>query len=156
MSALTELTVEVVGKFDEAGDCSKLLYAPLAEELTYRRTRRYRFEYTGSREALEAFVRTTLVDEVSQEVSIGEAPALDGFLFHLDYGMKKGVLDLEKESVLNYYREIEPGDFEIAVLELATRVYVFGAGGDGDVSERFVLDIVNPAIHTWSIANERS
>ena len=153
--AVEELTVEVVGRFDEPGHCDELLYAPLEGDLTFRRTRWYCFEFEGDRGAVEAFVRSTLVDAVSQEAHLGEEPALGGYRFHLDYGMKKGVLDLEKESILNYYRELEDTGFELKRLELATRIYIFGEAESG-VRKHFIRDIVNPAIHTYTIGDERS
>jgi hypothetical protein len=153
--AVEELTVEVVGRFDEPGHCNELLYAPLDGELRYRRTRWYCFEFEGEREAVESFVRSTLVDAVSQEAELGGEPALEGYRFHLDYGMKKGVLDLEKESILRYYRELEDTGFELKRLELATRIYVFGEAESG-ARKHFIRDIVNPAIHTYTIGDERS
>ncbi|MEM7145968.1 MAG: hypothetical protein AAF591_12595 [Verrucomicrobiota bacterium] len=153
--AAGELTVEVVGRFDEGGACDELLYAPLAGDLRFRRTRWYCFDYEGERGAVEDFVRSTLVDGVSQEVRFGEGAALEGYRFHLDYGMKKGVLDLEKEAILGYYRELEGTGFELKGLQLATRIYVFGEAESG-ARKHFIRDIVNPAIHTYTIGDERS
>ena len=147
---------EVIGRFDEEGDCNRLVYAPLGEKLTYRRSRIYRFEYSGDTAALERFVNETLVDAVSQEVTAGETPALEGWRFYIDYGMKPGVLDLEKEAILNYYRELDDLAFEISGLELATRTYVYGESAGEAVSNQMVKDTINPAIHTWSIGHERS
>ena len=150
-----EQRVEVVSRFDAEKDCAGLLYAPLEEALSYRKTRCYRFEYAGSAPKLEAFIGKTLVDPVSQEVCLGGGPALDSFRFYLDYGMKPGVLDLEKESILKYYGELENPGFEISALELATRIYIFGETREG-TREVFVRDIVNPAIHRWSVCDARS
>lgn len=155
-----ERRVEVVSRFDEPKDCANLLYAPLDEKnLTYRKTRCYRFTFKGDASRLEEFIRETLVDSVSHKLSLGVMPALKGFRFYLDYGMKKGVLDLEKEAILNYYRELEREvDFRILELELTTRVYVFGetSRSGKEVSGPFVRDIVNPAIHRWKIHDDRS
>ena len=63
------------------GDASALLYAPLQRSLTFRQTRRYEIDFDGDAGAVEEFVRHTLLDEVSQELHIGEDPALNGFLF---------------------------------------------------------------------------
>lgn len=151
------LEAEVVGRFDEAGDCDRLLYAPLDRKRTFRRTRRYALEFSGDAGAAEAFLRRVLADEVSQEFHVGGAPALEGDLFHLDFGMKRGALDLEKETILRYFRELEDPGFSIGALEITQRVYVFGdSEGDGLSSDRFVRDIVNPAIHRWNVVDRRS
>ncbi len=142
--------VEVVSRFDAEKDCAGLLYAPLQESLRFRKTRCYHFEYSGDAAALKEFIRKTLVDEVSQEVHMDGAPALDSFRFYLDYGLKPGVLDLEKDSILNYYRELEDPGFTITALELTTRIYIFGETGE-KTPDVFVRDIVNPAIHRWSL-----
>jgi hypothetical protein len=153
--AAEELIVEVVGRFDAPGHCNELLYAPLEGDLTFRRTRWYCFEFDGDREAVKTFVQSTLLDAVSQEAHFGGDAALEGYRFHLDYGMKKGALDLEKESILGYYRELEDTGFELKRLELATRIYVFGEAESGS-RKHFIRDIVNPAIHTYTIGDERS
>lgn len=148
-----ELFAEVVSRFEEPEDCGALLYAPLKTDLTYRKTRRYRLVYDGSETKLESFLEDALLDPVSQDLALGGKPALDGALFYLDYGVKKGVLDLEKEAILRYYRELGTTDFDILELELSTRIYVFGEAGAGGaaVSDRFVNDIVNPAIHRSNV-----
>ncbi|MEM8952534.1 MAG: hypothetical protein AAGD22_00140 [Verrucomicrobiota bacterium] len=150
-----ELTVEVVGRFDERGSCDELLYASVGGDLSFRRTRWYCFEFRGGRASVESFARATLVDVVSQEVTFGGGPVLEGYRFHLDYGMKKGVLDLEKETILAYYRELEDTGFALEGLRLATRIYVFGDAASG-VRKQFIRDVVNPAIHMYTIGDERS
>lgn len=177
-----EQCAEIVSRFEEKKDCAGLLYAPLDAQLTYRKTRFCRFKFMGSASALRNFIRKTLVDRVSQDVALDGKPTLGDCRFFLDYGMKKGVLDLEKEAILRYYGELEEPGFEILELELSTRVYVFGEGAPGRAVKRtgkaakkagkagkavkadqdeevrapFIRDIVNPAIHRWSINDERS
>ncbi len=144
-------TYEIVDRYKEPGDCSALLYAPLDLTLTYRATRRYTVAWTGGEQvAVDAFMRATLLDGVSQEMHIGEDAALSGYLFALDYGMKPGALDLEKEAVLAYYRGLaeEPG-FHLEQFTLRHRIYIFGDAAAQP--ERFVRDICNPAIHTWNV-----
>lgn len=140
---------EISDRFIEAGDANHLLYEPLAGGLTYRRTRRYELEYEGAKEKMEAFVRKTLLDEISQELHAGEDAALTGYGFALEYGMKPGALDLEKEAILNYYRGIPSPGFELKELRIRQRVYLFG--GKGDESGRFVRDLCNAAIHQWKV-----
>jgi hypothetical protein len=136
---------EISDRFIEAGDANGLLYEPLAGGLTYRRSRRYEIQYEGDQAAMEAFVRKTLLDEISQELHQGEDAALTGYSFALEYGMKPGALDLEKEAILSYYRGIPAPGFELKDL----RIYLFG--GKGDESVRFVRDLCNAAIHQWNV-----
>jgi hypothetical protein len=140
---------EITDRYLEAGDCSALLYAPLDQDLSYRQTRRYSLDFEGDEAAVVGFVVKTLLDEVGQELHQGDEAALNGYLFAIDYGMKPGALDLEKEAVVAFYQNLKAPGFELNDLKLEQRVYVFG---EGDASpDRFVRDICNPAIHTWSV-----
>ena len=142
-------TYEISDRFIEAGDANHLLYEPLSSGLTFRRTRRYELEFEGERAAMDAFVRKTLFDGISQDLHEGDAPGLSGFTFFLDYGMKPGALDLEKETILRYYAGITEPGFELKNLRIRQRIYLFG--GKGDESDRFVRDICNAAIHQWNV-----
>ena len=126
-----------------------MLYAPLEEALTYRQTRRYTLDFEGDESAAVDFVSKTLLDEVGQELHQGDDAALGNYLFVVDYGMKPGALDLEKEAVMAYYRNLETTNFELDDLKIEQRIYVFGEGSAS--ADRFVRDICNPAIHTWSV-----
>lgn len=140
---------EISDRFIEAADASHLLYEPVERELTFRRTRRYELEAEGDQDKLEAFVKKTLLDDISQELHFGEDPALKDFVFVLEYGMKPGALDLEKEAILTYYKGIEDPGFELKDLKIRQRLYLFG---DKDAkSDRFVRDICNAAIHNWNV-----
>jgi hypothetical protein len=147
------LLAEVIGKYDHPADASKLLYAPLGEALTYRETRRYTVDYTGDTAACETFLTKVLSNSTSHELRLGEAPALTGASFHLDYGMKPGALDLEKETILAYFRGLENPGFELTSLKIQRRVYLYGAtpASAQPLSERFVKDIVNPAVHHYDV-----
>lgn len=140
---------EIVDRYLEAGDCSALLYAPLDEALSYRQTRRYTLDFEGDEAAAADFVSKTLLDEVGQELHQGESAALEHYLFAIDYGMKPGALDLEKEAVMNYYHKLENAGIKLNELKIERRVYVFG---ESSISpDRFVSDICNPAVHTWTV-----
>jgi hypothetical protein len=141
-------TYEIAGRFETEGNAQSLLYAPPPRPLTFRKTMRYVFDYDGSEEALDAFVSTVLVDAISQEEHHDGAPLWPNAAFILDYGMKGGALDLEKEMILNYYRTLKEPGFTLRKLNLKTRVYVFGEGAEPSL---FVRDIVNPAIHTHEV-----
>ena len=96
-----------------------------------------------------------LADEVSHDLITGDAPALSGAAFTLDYGMKGGALDLEKETILAHHRGDDGAGFSITSLRIHRRLYVFDDSGAADApqfADRFVRDIVNPAIHTWKVS----
>lgn len=139
---------EILGKFDRESDCQKLLYAPLPHPLTHRETTLYRIDYEGDEASLTSFVGKVLLDPISQELREGSNSAFEKAAFILEYGMKGGALDLEKEMILSYYRSLPSPGFELQKLILRRRVYVFGEGAD---PAPFVRDICNPAIHTWEV-----
>jgi len=141
-------TYEIAGKFETEGSAQVLLYAPPPRPLTFRKTMRYHFDYEGSETALDAFVSTVLVDPISQEDHHDGEPLWPNATFILDYGMKGGALDLEKEQILSYYQTLKNPVFTIHKLTLKTRLYVFGEGAE---PSQFVRDIVNPAIHTHEV-----
>ena len=144
------LHAEVTGRFDHAGDANKLVYSPLPSPHTYHATRCYTLEFSGDEAAARAFVEKTLVEEVSQHVHFGESPALQGHTFILDYGFKPGALDLERETILSYYRGLAEPGFTLHKLSITQRIYIF-AEKDAAPPEKFVRDIVNPAIHRHAI-----
>lgn len=141
-------TFEILGKFDTEANCHKVLYAPVEHPWTFRETQVYQIDYDGDTDALRAFVSQVLLDPISQELKNGDEKAFPEAAFVLEYGMKGGALDLEKETILNYYRSIPEKTFDLQKLTLRKRVHVFGEGAD---SEPFVRDICNPAIHTWEV-----
>ena len=154
------LTAEVIGLLDSPADCSKLLYAPLSEPLTFRQTRRYHLEFSGSEDAAKAFIEKVLYDKISERLHFGDDAAIEGARFALDYGMKDGALDLEKETVMRYYRETaeagNAGGLEISDFKITHRIYVFSADASATTEPgRFIKDVCNPAIHTWSVTDAR-
>ena len=152
---MPSLQAEVIGRYDRAGDANHLLYTPLPRKLSVRETRRYTVEFEGDRDALTGFLKKVLADEVSHDLITGDAPALSGAAFTLDYGMKGGALDLEKETILAHHRGDDGAGFSITSLRIHRRLYVFDDSGAADApqfADRFVRDIVNPAIHTWKVS----
>lgn len=139
---------EILGQFDRESDCQKLLYAPLQQKLSFRETTVYKVDYEGDAAALEGFVRQVLLDPISQTLRDGATPAFEKAAFVLEYGMKGGALDLEKETILAYYRSLSSPAFQINRLMLRKRIYVFGENAP---DAPFVRDICNPAIHTWEV-----
>ncbi len=148
---MSSLTAEVVGLFDHEGDANKLLYTPLDGSCTFRQTRRYELEYEGDADAAEAFVRRTLVDEFAEEVHFNKDAALDGYAFYLDYWMKPGALDLEKEAILASHRGAREKRIEITSLKLTHRIYIISDAAQEPA--RFIRDVCNPAIHVWSVTD---
>ncbi len=144
----TTTVYEISNVFDKEGDAEALLYAPPAHPLRYRKTIRYLLDYEGDSAALDAFVHDVLVDRISQKANQDEAPLWQNATFILDYGMKGGALDLEKEAILGYYRKLESPRFDLKKLTLKTRLYIFGEGADPTL---FVRDIVNPAIQVSEV-----
>lgn len=152
---MPSLTAEVTGLYDHAADAGSFLYAPPPRPLTVRQSRRYLVEYEGDAAALTAFLSKVLADPVSHALQTSGAPAWDGAAFLLDYGMKGGALDLEKETILAHHKGDAGAGFTIQSLRIQRRLYVFDpapAGDTAELSARFVRDIVNPAIHTWQIS----
>lgn len=143
-------TAEVSTRLARPKNCQALLYAPLEKSLTYLHTQRYLFEFSGEEAALTEFIRKVLVDDVCQDLHLNAGPVYQNALFYLDYGMKPGVLDLEKETILKYHRETPAGPFAIKSLKIEKRLYIFGDPGVTS-AEPFIKDIVNPAIHTWTV-----
>ncbi len=140
---------EISDRYIEPGDANELLYEPLEGGVTYRSTRRYEVEFDGEKMALEAFVKKTLFDPISQEFHEGEDSAFEDYSFVLEFGMKPGALDLEKEAILTYYRGIKNLGFELKSLTIRQRIYLFGAKLEDP--DRFIRDICNAAIHNWSV-----
>lgn len=148
---MATLTFEVFSRFQSATDANKLLYTPIADELTYNHTRLYTAECEGDIEAARAYLRSVLVEPISQKVQEDGTPALDGELFCISYGIKKGALDLEKEAILTNYRGRKGLPFTLEALTITQKVYIFGHGDKAALSARFCNDVCNPAIHTWSV-----
>ena len=96
------------------------------------------------------------MDSYAEDVHFTGSPAIGDYAFFIDYSMKPGALDLEKEAILESYRGARERSIEIASLRITRRIYVFA---DGALSpDRFIRDICNSAIHVWSVteANDRN
>ncbi|MAB61486.1 MAG: hypothetical protein CMO46_13275 [Verrucomicrobiales bacterium] len=145
------LTVEVVGKFESEQDTSKLLYAPLEQTAAFRKSRVYQIKYDGTEDQASSFVLRSLVDQYADEVSFSGAPYFKNFKFFIDYGMKPGALDLEREAIVSSQKDSNASEFKLLSLELSQRIYIFSDTEIG--SELFVRDVCNPAIHVWSVTD---
>ncbi|MCP4849309.1 MAG: hypothetical protein GY899_15320 [Verrucomicrobiaceae bacterium] len=149
------LTAEVIGKLDGKGDADTLVYAPMGGDCTYQKTRVYSIDYNGASNDAEQFVMGTLVDGYAEEVSFTGEPAIENYAFFIDYGMKPGALDLEKEAIMSSHRGARDRSIDISSLKITQRVYIFSGGEVAP--NRFIRDICNSAIHVWSVteANDR-
>jgi len=143
---------EITDRFLEPGEAGDLLYSPPPGDFTYRRTRRYEFDFNGDEVKLNSFVADTLVDQISQTMLCGVDAAFNGAQFTLDYGMKPGALDLEKEAIVSYYRGLKNPGFELINLKIRQRIYLFPDKSGKKADPRaFVRDICNAAVHNWNI-----
>jgi phosphoribosylformylglycinamidine (FGAM) synthase PurS component len=150
------LAIEVSQRLQGRRSCNALLYVPREDAPGFQSTRRYEFEYNGSRDGVERFARRVLLDPVSQEMHFGDQPVYPGYSFILDYGMKPGALDLEKEAVLQFYRETHDSGCSVEGLRITKRLYIFRESGEEPSAASLVRDIVNPAIHSWKITHADS
>lgn len=144
--------LEVLNRYAAERSCDALLYAPLSSVLTCRETRVYEIAFSGDGEALRAFARRVLVDDVTEEICEGADPAIPSFRFYIDIALKPGLLNLEKEYIMKYYRSSGPHPFAIDDLTIQRRVYVIGEN-DSVAPTRFVKDMVNPVIHVWKVVD---
>ena len=146
------LHFEVISRFQEAADADHLLYTPIHAGLSSRHSRVYSVDVDGDVDKAKEYLLSVLVDEIAQEVGEKPEPLLKNALFVLDYGMKAGALDLEKEAILTNYRGRKELPFTIGKLTITRRVYVFGEGDKAALSAHFAKDVCNPAIHNWTVA----
>ncbi len=143
--------VEILNRFQPDTDAGRLLYTPADTGMTCRTTRRYAFQYTGRLDSLQDFVRTVLLDPISEDLHEAARPCLDEFAFYLDISLKPGLLDLEKEAVVQYVRDRQDADWTLETLSVGRRYYFLGTGLIGP--EPFIRDMVNPVIHTWNVVH---
>jgi len=144
--------IEIVNRYAREKSCNELLYAPVDSDLRARETRGYRIDFSGEISALRTFAHDVLADAVSEEIHEGESSALEGARFYIDVALRADCLDLEKEYILKFYRELEDPGFTIENLTVFHRYYLFG--DDPAIgAERFVRDICNPVIHTWKVVS---
>lgn len=146
------LHFEVISRFQEAADADHLLYTPIHAGLTSRHSRVYSVEVEGDADKAREYMLSVLVDQIAQEVGESNEPLLKDALFILDYGMKAGALDLEKEAILTNYRGRKGLPFTLGKLIITQRVYVFGKGDKEALAAHFAKDVCNPAIHHWTVA----
>lgn len=154
MSSAGEQTVEfeVINQFAAPESADHLLYAPLGQPATVRRSRLIRIRFSGDAAALEEFVRSVLVDPIAQElVENGQQP-WTGWRFRLERAIKAGALDNEREMILAYARGTELRGFQLLDLRLAERFYVF-SDSESLSSSPFVRDLVNGAVQNYELVS---
>jgi hypothetical protein len=141
---------EIVNRYAPERSINALLYTPVKSALRCRETRLYELDTEGPEERVAAFVRKVLADPVSDTVHAGEAPALGDWCYIVDVWMKPGVLDLEKNMILQFFHELPDPGFSLRRLRLVRRLYLGGAEEDVP-PERVIRDVVNPAIQTQRV-----
>ncbi len=149
---MEQLHFEVFSRFRPAADANRLLYTPIADKLTFRQSRLYTADCEGDIDAAREYLRTVLVDTISQNVVEDGTPAFSGELFCISYGIKKGVLDLEKEAIMSNYAGRSGLAFTLHRLSISQKIYIYGAGDRATLAARFCRDVCNPAIHSWTIS----
>ncbi len=147
-------TIELHNALAPALTANDLLYVPVQDPPRIKRTRRYLFTYEGDPAALDRFARRVLVDEVSEDLHAGEAPLFGDAGAVLDMTLKPGLLDHEREAVLEYADHAAPDGVEVQDLRIHQRMYIFDTGGTFS-PDRLVRDLVNPAIHQWTVTDPR-
>ena len=145
--------IEITNRFAHPEDANKLLYTPRPQQVSFQRTKVYFCDVMGDHAAFLAWMRRVVLDVVSQDLHCGEAPAITDSNTILEYGMKPGALDHEREMILaEYHRE---GDttlgFSLTNLRLRSRIYLSAADHGTVDATPFVKDIVNPAVHTHRV-----
>lgn len=144
--------LEVAGRFEQKRPLQELLYAPVAEDVSYRQSRVYEVNCSGDPAAAENFLRTVLVDEIGQIASSDSAPLFEGSRAIVDIGLKRGVLDLERECVKDHYKNSAPAGFVISDLKIFQRIYIFGQVLEQRLPE-LLRGVVNPAVQEWSLCH---
>lgn len=150
-----EYELEVADRFSPREPAEDVLYSGENLRGDVETTRLYRLTTGASRDALEAFVLDVLVDEVSQRWELRPADE-DGslhqdFCHRLDVGLKPGVLDLEREYLLEFLEEAPDPRLTLEGLTILKRHYLFASNGDQRLLETARRDLVNPVVHRWSV-----
>jgi len=146
-----QLQIEITNRFDLPVDANSLLYTPRPGDVLARRTKVYVCDIDGDPDAAVAWLERIILDKVSQHLHRGSEPALDDAQVIIDYGMKPGALDHEREMILDEFAHsgMDAG-FTFDKLRLHHRIYLFSESGAVDPAP-FVRDIINPAIHTHAL-----
>lgn len=140
---------ELVNRHQPWRDARGLRYAPDSDGCQYRLTRQYRIAFDGDPDAVRAFVREVLQDEVSDSLCENQAAALEPYRYIVDITLRPGCLDLEKEAVRRAIQDRNDSAWSLQELDVAHRVYL--RGEQTIDADSYVRDMVNPVIHTWRL-----
>ncbi|QQL44129.1 hypothetical protein [Sulfuriroseicoccus oceanibius] len=149
-----QLKIEIEDQFDRRESGAALLYAPSNDGVTFRRTRLYVLEVGGDTAAATTWMERVVLDQVSQKLHVLEADgvALSDADVVLEYGMKPGALDHEREILLDEFAKehAEELGFQITDVRVRSRIYLYAKDGDVDTAP-YVRDVVNPAVHSHEL-----
>lgn len=149
-----QLKIEIEDQFDRRESGAALLYAPSNDGVTFRRTRLYVLDVEGDTAAATTWMERVVLDQVSQKLHVLDADgvALGDASVLLEYGMKPGALDHEREILLDEFAKehAEELGFKINDVRVRTRIYLFAKRGEVDTTP-YVRDVVNPAVHSHEL-----
>ncbi|OGH60966.1 MAG: hypothetical protein A3G34_17425 [Candidatus Lindowbacteria bacterium RIFCSPLOWO2_12_FULL_62_27] len=145
-------TLEVVSRFLESRAAGEMTHTPAPAGATFRETRVYTLDFSGDERSLRAFLLDALVDGVGEIAHFSDRPYFEGDA-RVDIRLKPNMLDLERESILNYYRAAAPEKFRLNDLRIARRFYVRAVPAAAEFLERFRRDAANPVIHEWCVSH---
>ena len=103
--------------------------------------------------AIARFVEKVLVDQVSESYTINQPPMVSDFAFYLERSLKKSLLNLEREAILDVVQGMTDLGFDLQHLAIKERFYVLG-DPEALCAEPFVQDMVNPVIHEWRVEHD--
>lgn len=146
--------LEVAERFSARQPADRVLYSGDDLEGEVETTRVYRLDTDASRDDVESFARDVLVDPVSQDWELrangdGDASFRTGFCLRLDVELKPGVLNLERQYLLDFLEEFPNSRLRLDGLGILERHYFFASGGEETLKRTARRDLVNPVIHRW-------
>lgn len=152
-----QLKIEIEDQFDRRESGAALLYAPSNDGVTFRRTRLYVLDVDGDSAVAQSWMERVVLDQVSQTLHVlgdeSNSAALGDADVLLEYGMKPGALDHEREILLDEFAKEHAEDlgFTLNDVRVRTRIYLFAKSGEEIDTAPYVRDVVNPAVHSHEL-----
>lgn len=147
--------LEVAERFSPREPAGDVLYSGNGVEGDVETTRLYRLATGAPRSVLEDFVRKVLVDGISQHWELRreeeDGSLREDYRHRLDVGLKPGVLDLERQYLLDFLATSPDPRLTLEGLAILKRHYLYASNGSGRLLEVARRDLVNPVIHRWRV-----